>query len=60
MKWWWKIFYAAGESWTISSEYWEGVNWGLFSGDDEAMKTVVGRIVDNMRRLSCEVLLLPE
>jgi ferredoxin len=60
MKWWWKIFYAAGESWTISSEYWEGVNWGLFSGDDESMKTVVGRIVDNMRRLNCKVLLLPE
>ncbi len=60
MKSWWKIFYAAGESWTISSEYWEGVNWGLFSGDDDAMKTIVGRIVDNMRRLNCEALLLPE
>jgi excisionase family DNA binding protein len=60
MKWWWKIFHAAGESWTISSENWEGVNWGLFSGDDEAMKTVVGRVVDNMRRLNCKVLLLPE
>jgi len=60
LKWWWKIFWAARESWTISSEYWEGVNWGLFSGDDEAMKTVVGRIVDNMRRLNCRVLLLPE
>ncbi len=60
MKWWWKIFYAAGESWTISSEHWEGVNWGLFSGDDEAQKIVVGRIVDNMRRLNCKVLLLPE
>ena len=60
MKWWWKIFHAAGESWTVSSEYWEGVNWGLFSGDDEAMKTVVGRMVDNMRRLNCQVLLLPE
>lgn len=60
MKWWWKIFYAAGESWTLSSEHWEGINWGLFSGDDEAMKIVVGRIVDNMRRLNCKVLLLPE
>ncbi len=60
MKWWWKIFYAAGESWTISSEHWEGVNWGLFSGDDESMKIIVGRIVDNMRRLNCQVLLLPE
>ena len=60
MKWWWKIFYAAGESWTISSENWEGVNWGLFSGDDESMRTIVGRIVDNMRRLNCKALLLPE
>ena len=60
MKYWWRIFHAAGESWTISSQNWEGVNWGLFSGDDEAMKTVVGRIVDNMRRLKCEALLLPE
>lgn len=60
MKYWWRIFHAAGESWTIPSENWEGVNWGLFSGDDEAMKTLVGRLVDNMRRLKCEVLLLPE
>ena len=60
LKWWWKIFHTAGESWTISSENWEGVNWGLFSGDDASMKTVVGRIVDNMRRLNCEILLLPE
>lgn len=60
MKWWWKIFHAAGESWTISSENWEGVNWGFWSGDDEAVKTVVGRLVDSMRRLSCQVLLLPE
>jgi len=49
-----------GESWTIASENWEGVNWGLFSGDDAAMKIIVGRIVDNMRRLNCKVLLLPE
>ncbi len=60
MKWWWKIFYAADESWTISSENWEGVNWGLFSGDDQAMKTIVGRVVDNLRRLHCTALLLPE
>jgi len=32
MKFWWKIFYAAGESWTIPSEYWEGVNWGFLTG----------------------------
>ncbi len=60
MKFWWKIFYTAGESWTIPSENWEGVNWALFTGDDEAMKVIVGRIVDNMYRLKCKTLLLPE
>jgi hypothetical protein len=60
MKFWWKIFHAAGESWTIPSENWEGVNWGLFTGDDASMKTLVGRIVENMYRLECKTLLLPE
>jgi Fe-S oxidoreductase len=60
MKFWWKIFYAAQEDWTVPSENWEGVNWGLFSGDDEAMKTLVGRIVDHLERLECKTLLLPE
>ncbi len=60
MKWWWKIFHAAGESWTIPAENWEGVNWGLFSGDDGAQKEIVRRIVENLRRLKCEALLLPE
>lgn len=60
LTWWWKIFYAAGESWTISSEYWEGVNWGLHSGDYSAMRTIVKRIIDNIERLNCKALLLPE
>ncbi len=55
-----KIFYAAKESWTISSTNWEGVNWGLFSGDDESMKEQVGRVYENAKRLKAEVLLLPE
>ena len=60
MKYWWKILTAANESWTVTSENWEGVNWGLFTGDDESMKTVVGRIVENYKKLECEYLLLPE
>jgi hypothetical protein len=36
------------------------VNWGLFSGDDESMKTLVGRIVEHLERLECKTLLLPE
>ena len=60
MKYWWKIFHAAGESWTIPSDNWEGVNWGLFTGDDDSMRIMVGRIVDNMLRLGCKKLVLPE
>jgi Fe-S oxidoreductase len=60
MKDWWKIYYAAGESWTIPSEHWEGVNWALLTGDDESLRTIVGHLVGNMRRLGCKTLLLPE
>ncbi len=57
---WWRILYAAKESWTITSENWEGVNWGLFTGDDESMKTIVGRVVQNYKEMGAEYLVLPE
>ncbi len=60
MKHWWKIFHAAGESWTIPSKSWEGVNWAFFTGDEEALKAIVGRLVESMRELKCRTLLLPE
>jgi heterodisulfide reductase subunit C len=60
LKHWWKIFHIAKEDWTIPSQNWEGVNWGLFSGDDEAMKCFVGRIVKNMEKLEIANLMYPE
>ena len=57
---WWKIFHLAKEDWTIPTRNWEGVNWGFFSGDDEAMKTVVGRIVEHMEQLEISNLMYPE
>ena len=60
MKFWWKMFYAAKEDWTVSSTNWEGVNWGLFSGDDESMKVQVGRVIENARRLKAKTILYPE
>ena len=60
MKFWWKIFYAAKESWTVPSEKWEGVNWALFSGDDDSMRELTGRIVEHMQRLKIPNLILPE
>ena len=60
MKFWWRIFYAAKEDWTISSTNWEGVNWGLFSGDDENWKMQVSRVLENARRLKVKTILYPE
>jgi len=60
MKYWWKILYAAGESWTIPSENWEGVNWAYFTGDDDSLKKIVGNMVRNMYALECKTLLLPD
>jgi len=60
LKYWWKIFHAAKEDWTMTSENWEGTSWGLFTGDDEAVKTMAGRIVEQMKRLEIKNLLWPE
>jgi heterodisulfide reductase subunit C len=60
LKHWWKIFHAANESWTVPSENWEGTSWGMFTGDDEAMKIMAGRIIEQMERLEIDTLLWPE
>ena len=57
---WWKIFHLAGEDWTLPRENWEGVNWSLFSGDDESMKLFVGRIVEHMEKFRIKNLMYPE
>jgi dimethylglycine catabolism B len=60
LKWWWRIFYAAKEDWTMSSINWDGVNWALYTGDDASMKIGVARIVENARRLKVKTILYPE
>ena len=60
LKHWWKIFHAAKEDWTIPSENWEGTSWGYFTGDDDAMKVMAGRIIEQMERLEVKTLLWPE
>lgn len=60
LKHWWKVFHAADEDWTVPSDNWEGTNWGLFTGDDEAMKVMAGRVVENMEKLKIKNLLWPE
>jgi hypothetical protein len=44
----------------VSSENWEGVNWGLFSGDDASMKVQVARVIENARKVKAKTILYPE
>ena len=60
LKHWWKIFYAADEDWTITSDAWEGTSWGYFTGDDDAMQTMAGRIVDQLQTFQIKNLMWPE
>ena len=56
----WKIFHAAGEDWTITSEAWEGCNWAFFTGDDRTMKVMIDRLAEQITRLDIKNLLWPE
>lgn len=56
----WKILHEVGIDWTYSSEYWDAVNYCMFSGNDEDWESIVRRqsnIVDN---LGCKVLINTE
>ncbi len=55
-----KIFYAAGESWTFSSDNYDVTNYGLYSGDDEAAATMADRLVQSMKKLGSKTLVLAE
>jgi len=55
-----KMFYAAGESWTFSSDYYDVTNYGLYSGDDAHAGLLSGRLVTAMETLGAEVLVLGE
>ena len=56
----WKIFYAAGEDWTITSDAWEGCNWGFFTGDDQAMRVMLDRLVEQLTVFGIKNLMWPE
>jgi Fe-S oxidoreductase len=60
MKWWWKIFYAAKENWTIPLENWESVDWGLFTGNYEYMKAFAQRKIDFMKKYNIKRMIMPD
>ncbi len=55
-----KIFYVLGVDWTMSSFMFDGANYGLFTGDDEAMKAENLNCVKEAKRLGCKTLMMGE
>jgi len=55
-----KIFHAAGESFTLSSKYWDVTNYALFNGDDKDATTIAGYILEEADRLGCDTIICTE
>ncbi|MFB0564559.1 MAG: (Fe-S)-binding protein [Candidatus Aminicenantaceae bacterium] len=55
-----KIFYSAGENWTLSSENYDMTNYGFFIGDDDISGLLSRRLIESMKNLSAKTLALAE
>ncbi|HEX7342755.1 MAG TPA: (Fe-S)-binding protein, partial [bacterium] len=55
-----KVFYVLGTDWTMSSHMFDGANYGLFTGDDAAMKADNLNYINEAKRLGCKVLMMGE
>lgn len=55
-----KIFWAAGEDWTMSSENWDATNWALFNGRDDEAREIAQRMKKEAERLEIDTLVISE
>jgi len=57
-----KVFHALGmaDKWTMSSDCFDGANYGLFNGNDADMKADNKRYVEEAKSLRCKTLLMGE
>lgn len=55
-----KLFYAMGETWTLSSDHTDVTNWGYFVGNDDVTKKIARRMVDLAEDLKIDTLVLSE
>lgn len=54
------VFYAAKESWTISTDMYDVTNYGLFNGDNAQAGTIAKRLHDEVIKTQSEILVLGE
>jgi Fe-S oxidoreductase len=55
-----KIFYAAGESWTLSSRMYDVTNYAFFSGNTDEATILAGRMYDEVVQMSAERCVMAE
>lgn len=55
-----KIFNAAGESWTLSSQNFDVTNYGFYIGDDALAAELSARLVRELEKLNARTLVLAE
>ncbi|MBW2263221.1 MAG: (Fe-S)-binding protein [Deltaproteobacteria bacterium] len=55
-----RIFHAAGVSWTMPKLWWEGTNYAMFSGDLDTWEHTLRKQVENVEALGCEVMAYTE
>ncbi|HHS13670.1 MAG TPA: (Fe-S)-binding protein [bacterium] len=55
-----KIFYAADESWTLSTHCYDVTNYAYYSGDDHTAEELTQRLFDEMIKLNAQELVLAE
>lgn len=55
-----KVFYAAGEDWTMSSQFFDVTNYAYFSGDDVQAGMLAKNLISEAQRLGVNALVLSE
>ncbi|MBU1950076.1 MAG: (Fe-S)-binding protein [Candidatus Eisenbacteria bacterium] len=54
------VFHAAGESWTMSSKFYDVTNYGFYSGDDDSAAELTRRVMKEAKELGSEEIVLSE
>ncbi len=56
----WQNFYAAAESWTLSSYNYDVTNYAYYTGEDTLAAKFFRRLETSLKRLGCQMLVLTE
>ena len=54
------VFHAAGESWTMSSKFYDVTNYGFYSGDNASARELTRRVIEEAQSLGVEEIILSE